>query len=487
MNKLKILIVSSEAVPFAKTGGLANVAGALPKALKKLGHDVRVILPKYRMVTSDKPLRKVGKSLSISIGDEEEAAVIKMVAHNQVPFYFVCNNRYFDREGLYGTSAGDYPDNDQRFTFFCQATLKMLKEIDFQPDIIHCNDWQTGLIPVYLSTIFKEDQFFKDCGALFTVHNLGYQGNFPASSLKVTGLPRNLFSLNGLEFYGQVSFLKGGLLFSQTINTVSHTYSKEIQTEEFGYGLDGVLRERASDLSGVINGIDYDEWNPAIDTYISQNYTPATLSDKEKNKENLLKEQGLNFKKDVPLIGIVGRLTSQKGFDIFSELIGRLMRHKLQIILLGTGEEIYHRFFTRQALKYPEKFALNLTYDNALAHKIYAGSDFFLMPSLYEPCGLGQLISLKYGTVPIVRKTGGLADTVFEFNQKEGTGNGFLFENYSSEELLAAIKQALKVYGKKHLLKKLILNGMNQDFSWEHSANEYLKLYLKAILKKKGN
>lgn len=487
MDKLKILIVSSEAVPFAKTGGLADVAGALPKALKKLGHDVRVVLPKYKMVTSDKPLRKVARSLSIPIRDNEEKANIKMVAYAQIPFYFVENNRYFDREGLYGGSAGGYPDNDQRFTLFCRAALEMLKEIDFKPDIIHCNDWQTGLIPVYLNTIYKGDSFFKDCAVLFTVHNLAYQGNFPASSLKITGLPKDLFSVNGLEFYGHISFLKGGLLFSQIINTVSHTYSREIQTEEFGYGLDGVLRARASDLYGVINGIDYDEWNPAIDTDISQNYTPNTLADKEKNKESLLKEQGLDVKKGVPLIGIISRLAGQKGFDILSEIIDRLMRYKLQIVLLGTGEEIYQRFFTHQASKYPKKFAIDFTYNNALAHKIYGASDFFLMPSLYEPCGLGQLISFKYGTVPIVRKTGGLADTVFEFDQKEGTGNGFVFENYNGEELLAAVKRALKVYGEKHVFKKLILNGMNQDFSWEHSANEYLKLYSKAIHKKKGN
>lgn len=476
---MRILMIASEMVPFAKTGGLADVVGALPKVISRLGHEVRTIIPKYQMVRDDN-LKPIVKTLEIEIGKHLERAAIKASLNNGNLAYFVAG-RFFDRQGLYGDQNGDYKDNDERFIFFSKAVLDLLKVIDYQPDVIHCHDWQSGLVPVYLRTLYRDDPFYARSATLFTIHNLAYQGLFPRDRFSLTDLPQGEFTPQRLEFYDQVSFLKGGLIYSDIINTVSRYYAHQIQTPEYGERLDGVLRSRREVLFGVLNGLDYDEWDPAQDKLIFKRYDSVHLKAKAENKIGLLKEQGLSTEKELPLIGIVSRLAAQKGFDLLAEVIDELMALPLQMVILGTGERSYHDLFMDMAKRYPDRLGVNLTYDNALAHKIYAGSDIFLMPSRYEPCGLGQLISLRYGTIPVVRATGGLKDTISEFDPISGSGNGFVFEDYSATALFAAIKRALSIYREEWVWKRLMENGMKEDFSWNASGNEYLKLYELAI------
>jgi len=476
---MNILIVSPEAVPFCKTGGLADVAGSLPKELERLGVNVSLILPLYKVVKRE-GLRALGLKIRVPISNRiEEASLWQGKTGDDIPVYFIQKDEYYDREELYQTAEGDYPDNAERFIFFSRAIIESVKTLGLRPDLIHSNDWQTAMVPVYLKTVYRDDPYFKNTATLLTIHNLGYQGLFWHLDMHLTGLGWEYFTPEGIEFYGKINLLKGGIIFSDIINTVSKTYSKEIQTEEYGLGLDGVLRKRKDDLYGITNGIDYDEWNPATDRYIPSSYSLNDISGKKVCKKALQREMGLE-ETDSPLIGMITRLTIQKGLDILSESIRGLMELDLQLLILGEGEEVYKKLLRDISKRYPKKVALNIGFDPILARKIYAGSDFFLMPSKYEPCGLGQMISLRYGTIPIVRKTGGLADTIREFS-KRGTGNGFLFKGYSAMALLKAVKKAIRFYDDKDLWRIVLANAMLSDFSWEASAKRYLALYKKAI------
>ena len=474
---MKILIASPEVVPFAKTGGLADVAGALPKALKALGHDVRVVLPKYKMVDGKKfDLSKIYDGIKVPVADRIELADIyeAVIPGTEVPVYFIANDKYFGRDGLYQDKGVDYPDNCERFTFYSRAVLELLKKMRWKPHIIHSNDWQSALITMYLKTLYKNDSFYSDIATVYSIHNMGYQGAFPAEQLPITGLGWEYFNHESLEFYGKFALTKAGFVYADVINTVSPQYSREIQTSEFGYGLEGLLQARSKDVYGIVNGIDYELWNPATDPYIERKYSPRTLSLKAENRTALQKKNGLP-QADIPVIGIISRLADQKGFDILAEDIENIMHLNLQLVLLGTGEPKYHELFLEMKRKYPEHIGLKLGFDAAFAQLIYAGSDMFLMPSRYEPCGLGQLISYKYGTVPIVRKTGGLADTVIDGK------SGFVFEDYTSSALHDAIKRAIEAYKDKNKWKKLMLYDMGLDYSWNASAKEYVELYEKAL------
>jgi starch synthase len=492
-EKLKIAIVSSEVVPFAKTGGLADVAGALPKVLSKLGHEVKVFLPKYKMVDDQKfnLIDKKIESTKILIGEKQIELGLKSakLTDSKAEFLFLVNDFYYLRDELYrDNSTGlDYIDNDERFILLARGALEVLKKLNWQPDIIHCNDWQSGLIPAYLKTLYKDDPFFKNTATLFSIHNLAYQGNFPSETFDKLGLDRSLFCpASPFEFWSKVSFLKAGIVYTDIVNTVSPTYALEIQSgPEYGYGLEGVLFSRKDDLFGIINGIDYDIWNPKTDELIPYKYDPDDLSGKEKNKEYLLKTSKLPLdKKRTLLIGVISRLADQKGFDLIAQISERLLSLDLKIVILGTGDEKYHLLFTNMQKKFPHKIKVTLGFDNKLAHLIEAGSDMFLMPSGYEPCGLNQLYSLKYGTVPIVRHTGGLADTIQDYNPITGKGNGFSFKDYNAEKLLETIQRAINLYKSENLWTKLMLAGMKQDFSWKASAKKYVELYQRALSKK---
>jgi len=457
---LKVAFLSSEVVPFSKTGGLADVAGSLPQALEHQKCEVVVITPKYKTVKVDGNKTKIGKNIWV---------------------YFIENKEYFGRDNLYGTKHGDYEDNLDRFAFYCKKSLDLLKEINFKPDIIHCNDWQTSLIPVFLKTIYKYDSFFARTKTVLTIHNLAYQGLFKKEELEKTGLGQEVYNVDMLEFYDKLNILKGGLVFSDVLTTVSPTYAKEIQTKEFGCGVEGLLQKRAGDIYGIINGIDYSLWSPQTDEKIFKKYSKKDIENKYVNKEMLQKETRMEINKNIPLIGTISRLADQKGFDLISEIIEEVLNMKVQFILLGTGEAKYHELFEEMAKKFPKETSINLRFDAVLAQRIYAGCDMFLMPSYYEPCGLGQLISLKYGTIPIVRKTGGLADTIENYDPVKGTGNGFVFTERDSKELLNAIKRPLALYENKKSWRKLVEKAMEYDFSWDSSAKEYIKVYNIAV------
>jgi starch synthase len=508
-KKLKILIATPEVVPFAKTGGLADVTGSLPKALSNLGHQVKVILPKYKMV--DETLFSLkGVDINfpeIPLGEKKEKIKLKSYklsasagmggpVHSEVEYLFIINDKYYERDELYKDKATgfDYADNDERFILFARGTLEVLKALNWQPDVIHANDWQSALLPAYLKTHYAGDPFFAGTATVFTIHNLAYQGNFPKDTFPKIGVAKDLFyPTSPFEFWGNVNFLKVGISYADVLNTVSERYAVEIQSSsEFGYGLEGVLRTRNADLYGIVNGVDYEEWSPEKDKFIPHRYSMEDLSGKEKNKRVLLEKCNLpktsgrklgRNKNDVPLIGIISRLADQKGFDILAEISDQLLSLDLRMVLLGTGDEKYHKLFKQMAKKYPEKISVNLRFDDPLAHLIEAGSDMFLMPSRYEPCGLNQLYSLKYGTLPIVRETGGLADTIQDFNPDKDGGTGFVFKDYDSDELLEVVKKALRVYQDEEIWTKLMRNGMQKDFSWQASAKKYEALYQKALQK----
>ncbi|MBU4346869.1 MAG: glycogen synthase GlgA [Candidatus Omnitrophica bacterium] len=462
---MKIAQVASEVVPFAKTGGLADVAGVLPLALKELGEDVIIVMPGYKVI----------KDAKFAVERFKEGISYSIIGKN-IKVYFIENDKYFNRDGLYGDKNGDYKDNLDRFSYFCKRTLELLKEINFSPDIIHCHDWQAAFIPVYLEALYKDDPFYKNTRTVFTIHNIGYQGLFPAEEFPKLGLERSFFNMEMLEFYGKINTLKGGIVFSDIINTVSPTYSREIQTKEFGFGLEGVLGKRKTDLFGILNGLDYSAWNPQNDKFIIKNYSAQNLEDKYKNKEELQKVCNFCLKKDVALFGIVSRLAAQKGFDILAEAIPSICKMNLQLVILGTGESKYHSLLEGIVKKHPKVVSLYLKFDNSLAHKIYAGSDIFLMPSRYEPCGLGQMISLKYGTIPLVFKTGGLADTI-------NVNNGFVFSNYKKEDLIKTMDNAIQRFKDKKKWLELLKGAMRYNFSWQESAKKYLQLYEQARAK----
>lgn len=483
---MKVLLVSSEVAPFSKTGGLADVSGSLPVALKQLGCDIRVVTPLYKMVKeSGCTAEKILKGLKVKVGGSFRKGDVSLSFLNgSVKTYLIEKDQYFNREYLYGTTKGDYSDNATRFTFFSLMVLKLCKEIGFRPDIIHCNDWQSGLIPAYLRKVYQDDPFFAHTGVLFTIHNLAYQGSFPKEKIALTGLPPEIFTPEGIEFWGKLSFLKAGIVYSEVINTVSQAYSREIQTPEYGCGMEGILAYRKDDLFGIINGVDYKTWNPEKDTFIAANYSKDNLSGKSQCKADLISQFGLHKSlNNHPLLGMISRLADQKGFDLVAEIMEDLMDLDVGFVLLGTGEQKYHKLFLDIAKKYPEKAGIKLTYDNTLAHKIEAGCDMFLMPSKYEPCGLNQIYSLRYGTIPVVRATGGLDDTIKDYTLSSEEGNGFKFTNYTPREFLDKVREALKIYERRDVWLKLVKKVMSLDFSWENSARQYMDLYHKARIK----
>lgn len=472
---LKVLIVSSEVSPYAKSGGLGDVAGSLPKALKAAGVDVKVVFPKYKNIkekyTSE---AEYVDSLTVNLGWRKQLTKVYKIK-SDVDIYMLGNDYYFERDGYYG-----YGDDNERFAFFSKAVIEFLDVIDFIPDIVHCNDWQSGPVCVYLKDIYKKIVSFSKIKTLFTVHNLQYQGIFGKETLGMMDLNDGYFTNDKLEFNGMVSFMKAGLLYSDAINTVSKTYSYEIQRGEYGYGLDGVLRCRNNVLYGIVNGIDYEENNPATSKKIYANFSADDLSGKKENKRRLQEELGLP-QKDVPMLSVISRLADQKGINLIIEAMYDLVgRDDIQVVILGTGDGRYEHLFKELAYRYPDKVSANIMFDDTLAQRIYAGSDIFLMPSLFEPCGLGQLFAMSYGTVPIARTTGGLVDTVKHFNWDTEEGNGFLFQDYLSSGLLWAIHEALNVYynpdGK---WEKVVKNAINTRFSWDDSAQEYIKIYQK--------
>lgn len=474
---MRIVFAASECVPYSKTGGLADVVGALPKALASLGHEPVVFLPKYRQTRLNNP-RIAVRSITIPFDDQYRfCSILDGGVHSGVQFYFIDYPPFFDRDALYGTPQGDYPDNAERFALFSRAVLEASKILG-SPDIFHCHDWQSALIPVLLRALYAEDPLLGSRPVVFTIHNMGYQGHFPADTLPLLQLPWDLFTISKMEFFGKVNFLKGGIVFSDYITTVSRRYSQEIQTNEYGFGLDGVLRGRAQTVTGILNGIDYSEWNPATDSSLAAHYAPGDFSGKAACKRDLLAQFGIQeIDTKLPVIGIISRFAAQKGFDLLALIADRLAREEMILVALGNGDRTYEDLFRRLAQQYPQKVAVRIAYDNALAHKIEAGSDMFLMPSRYEPCGLNQIYSLKYGTVPIVRATGGLDDTIEPWDPRTGRGTGFKFFEYTADALLVSIRQALAAYKDQPAWQTLMRNGMSRDFSWNASAREYVRVY----------
>lgn len=473
---LKVLYVASEAVPFVKTGGLADVAGSLPKELKQKGVDVRVVMPKYSGIKEE--YRNNMEHIydgEINVAWRKKYLGIDKYDYKDVPFYFVDNQEYFYREGYYG-----YPDDVERFTFFCRAVLAMLPHIDFWPDVIHMNDWQTGLISVYLKLEHNEDARYNKIKTIYTIHNLKYQGRFWKGYLPdVLGLDWKYFNNGDLEYFDDINFMKGAIVYSDKVTTVSRSYAKEIQDPYFGEGLEGMLQKRDADLSGIINGLDYEDYNPQTDKYIAKNFdVQNAIAAKGDNKEMLQKKLGLPVNRNIPMIGMVTRLVEAKGLDLVTRILDELLEYEnVQFVLLGTGDRQYEDWFKGLVWRYPKKVSANIFFNNELAHQIYAASDLFLMPSQYEPCGIGQLIALRYGSVPIVRATGGLKDTVEAYNNYTQTGNGFSFNNYNAHELLFSIKRAIDSISDLSKRLNLVENGMTADYSWEESAKQYKDLY----------
>ncbi len=483
---MKVVYLSPEVAPFSKTGGLADVSGALPHSLKKLDVEVIVITPLYGNVKAgNHPLEKTDIQFEVRIGDKTTAGGVYkgFLPDGKVPVYFLESERYFDRMGLYNYpgTTNDFPDNNERFIFFAKGALEIIERLKIHPDVVHCNDWQTGLVPVYLKTVYAGKECFRNTKSLQTLHNLEYQGCCSKFSMDLAGLDWKLFNLKQLEFYDQLNFLKGGIVFSDAISTVSKTYAEEIQTAECGGGLQGVLKGRSKDLYGIVNGVDCAVWNPETDKYIFANYGITKLAGKQLCKKSLQRKYKLP-ERDVPVIGMVTRLAQQKGLDLVVAKFHDFMKLDIQFVLLGSGDPKYHEIFQGFAEVFPEKVAVKLTFDEPSAHEIEAGADIFLMPSHYEPCGLNQLYSIRYGTVPVVRSTGGLADTIVDVRSEPVDGgrvNGFLFHEYSADLLFATLVRAIDLFRKKDPWQRLMKNGMAQDWSWERSANEYITLYHK--------
>ncbi len=478
-QKLRVLFVASEGVPFAKTGGLADVVGTLPQALAQQGAEVKVLMPYYSMVKQGKvPTTLIAEDLEVNLGLINHPFNLMAPAESGSPFYFVERDEFYERSQLYGTPRGDYFDNLVRFAFFCGAVPPFCRALDFTPDVIHCHDWQSALVPVYLKQRWAGDEAVAKAKTVFTIHNLAYQGLFPKEKYPLLGLDWSFFSINGLEYYDQINLLKGGILSADAVTTVSRRYSQEIQTEEFGYGLEGVLRTRAGQLHGILNGVDYKDWSPESDSLIPASFNPEDLKGKAANKAALMEAFGLSKDlADAPILAVISRLADQKGFDLLAEILPQLMKQKLMLVILGTGEEKYHRWLAAEAPKYKGKLGAQIAFDNKLAHLMEAGADMFLMPSRYEPCGLNQIYSMKYGTIPVVRATGGLADTVTPVGDPKTPGTGFVFSDYTPEAFLKAIHTALDAYANQDLWQRIMLHAMAQDFSWKVSARKYLELY----------
>lgn len=476
---MRVLFAASEGVPFSKTGGLADVVGALPRALAELGHQVTVYLPLYRQTQIEKATTVIA-SLTVPFDDRYRfCSVLDGGKRNGVQFYFIDYPPFYDRDALYGTPLGDYHDNPERFALYCRAVLEAAKILGV-PDVFHCHDWQTALIPVLLRTLYDEDPALNAIPTVFTIHNIGYQGVFSPDTLPLLMLPWDLFTITKLEFFGKVNFLKGALTYADFITTVSRKYAHEIQTVEYGFGLEGVLRSRNPNLVGILNGVDYNEWNPATDSLIAANFSPEALQGKKECRRDLLRAFSLDPESTAPIIGIVSRFAAQKGFDLIALASDRLAHENVIVVTLGSGDKDYEDLFRRLVRQYPGRFAVQVGYDNAMAHKIEAGADLFLMPSRYEPCGLNQIYSLKYGTVPVVRATGGLDDTIDSYDVRTGKGTGFKFHEYTPEALLTTVHTALELLAKPAEWCKLMRNGMARDFSWTVAAREYIKVYEKA-------
>ncbi len=468
---MKIGIVTSEAVPFAKSGGLADVAGTLFNVYHTEENEIYLFMPMYKTIKNIPSDLKIEGSIAIQIGSQEtEGQILSKEIEKGKTLVLIKQDRYFGRDSLYGTKQGDYPDNAERFGYFALAVLKAIDLMGINIDILHLNDWQTGLIPLFI----KDKRL--DIKTLFTIHNLGYQGNFPQGILDLLHIDRKYFSPDKIEFYNSVSFLKSGIVYSDFISTVSPTYAKEIRTKECGVGMDGILNARKNFLIGILNGIDYSMWNPETDQLIYKNYSINTVKDKEKNKIKLGEEFNFDVK-GKPLYGLVSRLAGQKGIDMLVDALNSFLNEDIRIIILGTGEKALEDALIDLQKQYPGKLKALIKFDEATAHKIYAASDFFMMPSQYEPCGLGQLISLKYGTLPIVRETGGLKDTVDNYNEYTHCGNGISFSEYCSDDFLEAMQRAKKIYNNGKLYKQLQQNAMQCDFSWKRSADIYMKLF----------
>jgi starch synthase len=478
---LKVLFLSSEVLPFAKTGGLADVAGALPIALKRRGIDVSVIMPFYRTVKeSTHEVSLIFKDLEIPFGEKMlRADIFQSKFGNDVPIYLVEREDMFGRPNLYGNSKGDYYDNLERFSFFSHAALKIMHSLEYAPDVIHCHDWQTGLVPALIKGPYRKGSFLSTTSTVFTIHNIGYQGLFPPEKLPVTGLSGpQYFHPEGLEYWGNVSLLKAGIMYSDVVTTVSPTYAKEILSHEQGLGMEGVVMSRSKSLFGILNGIDYEEWDPSKDAHLACCYSPLTMGNKRKCKQDLLKEIGFDrTMPQRPLIGMVTRLDKQKGLDILLEAFENIIELDVDLVILGSGDEKIEEALRNIADRRPDRVSVHRGFNNPLAHRIMAGADMLLVPSHYEPCGLTQLYALKYGTVPVVRATGGLNDTIEQFDEKTKAGNGFKFKYYTSDDLVEAIKCAVEIYKNKKLWKKLMSNGMALDFSWDKSAEDYINIY----------
>ena len=478
---MQILIVASEAGPFAKTGGLADVIGALPRALARLGHTVDVVIPRYRGITAGDRIGDV----TVALGGHVAAAAIYAATADGVRTVFVDHPAYFDREHLYGSPGHDYPDNPERFAFLAHAALEWASQSPVPYEIVHGHDWQAGLVPVLLRRRFAKRPALRKAATVFTIHNLAYQGVFDASWLPRLGLEWDLFGVDALEFWGRVSLLKGGIVFSRLVTTVSPAYAREIQAPEYGAGFDGILRHRAADLVGILNGIDYDHWDPARDTHLPGPFEASNLTGKAASKRAVIERAGLPVTPEVlerPLVGLISRLVDQKGFDLLAALGEELPRLNASFVLLGSGERRYEDLWLGSAARHPDRIAAHIGFDEALAHLIEGGADLFLMPSRFEPCGLNQMYSLRYGTLPLVRSTGGLRDTVRNFDPATGYGTGFTFDEYSPQALLSTLRWALSVYDEnKPAWRRMQVAGMRQDFSWDASAREYAAVYERVL------
>ncbi|MHB0867830.1 MAG: glycogen synthase [Chloroflexota bacterium] len=478
-DPLKVLFMASEMVPFAKTGGASEVAGALPKALRALGHDVRVAMPRYGRIDPAKfALRPVISNLAIPIDDHSEPInVLTTEVGDDLPVYFIDSEKHFGRENLYG-----YSDDGERFVFYSRGTMEMLKALHWKPDIIHLNDWHTAIVANWLKTIYREDPFFHETASVYTIHNLAYQGIFGWRILEIAGVEEYGFMYPHMDdFPNVVALMAHGILFADAISTVSESYAREILTPEYGEKLHTLLNDRRDRIHGILNGIDYETINPATDTYLPQQFDISSLDKRVANKLAFQREANLPVDENVPLIGAISRLNSQKGFDILGEVIDALVDLPLQLVIMGTGDQYYHEMLTRLARRHPNRVAVFLTFNTALAQRIYGGSDIFLMPSRFEPCGSSQMIAMRYGSVPVVRSTGGLADTVKDFEPRTGEGNGFTFDKYSGMMLFSAIVRALESYKYRDVWRRLMEAGMRADYSWSATARKYEELYRKSL------
>ncbi|MBI3804849.1 MAG: glycogen synthase GlgA [Nitrospirae bacterium] len=486
-KNINIVMATAEASPYAKTGGLGEVVSAVSKALVGQGVSVSVFLPLYGHIDRDHfALKSTGRSITVPLSDRRESGEIFYSNRAGVHYYFIRHDPFFDRSNLYGTNEGDYPDNAARFVFFSKAVLESIRILGLEPDILHTHDWHTGLLPLFLKREGATDPSFRNIASLFTIHNLGYQGIFWHYDWHLLNLPWDYFTSEALEFYGKINFMKAGLVFADALSTVSPRYAKEIQTAEYGCQLEGILRKRRKDLYGILNGIDTAEWDPSRDSYIAATYNSKSLEGKEVCKAALQKETGLPIRREIPLLAMITRLSEQKGIDLIDAAFEQIIGAGVQLVVLGSGDKGYETRLQSLAQEYPQQAVVKIAYDHTLAHRIEAGADLFLMPSKYEPCGLNQMMSLRYGTVPVVRATGGLDDTVTPFNPKTLKGNGFKFNSYTPTAFFRQIQQGLTLFREKKRWQSLIRNGMEGNYSWDNSAEKYIRLYQSLLKKKRG-